>query len=165
MVDDQERKLMDKAGSLLARRSYSRGELRTKLSKLADPTEVENVLDHLEAAKLLNDSDCAYNFASSRIGQDGWGPIRVRQSLLRRQIEPQLIEEAIDRVLRETDSKEVLRAYLARHCRKAGLPADRSGTQRLISHLRRRGFSDAIIYGTLREMLTDAAWEYLETGE
>lgn len=165
MEEELRKKLLNKAGNLLARRSYSCGEMRAKLSKLAEPSDVEDALRRLVALDLLNDDDYAYNFAFSRIRQQGWGPIKVRHSLVRRQIAPQLIEAAIDRVRQEVGDRVILREYLDRHCRKTPLPRDRKGIQKLIGHLRRRGFVDATIYSTLRQVIPEANWERFETGE
>ncbi len=165
MEAESPKKLLSRAGNLLARRAYSRGEMRAKLAGLAEADEVEAALDRLEALNLLNDSEYAYNFASGRMGAQGWGPIKVRHSLLRRHIAPQLIEAALDRVRAEVGDETILREYLNRHCRRAGLPNDRRGIQKLVGHLRRRGFSDATIYGTLRRLIPGAAWECFETGE
>lgn len=158
-------KLLQKAGSLLSRRAYSRGEMRTKLSKLADAEGVERILDRLEALSLLNDADYAYNFAFNRIRQQGWGPIKVQQDLLQRQIARQLIEAAIDRVRGEFSDEVSLREYLNQHCRKTGLPGDRKRIQKLIGHLRRRGYVDATIYSTLRQVIPETNWECFETGD
>jgi SOS response regulatory protein OraA/RecX len=159
------KKLLKRAGDLLARRSYSRGELRTKIAKSAGPEDVEGILNCLEALNLLNDADYAYNFACSRMRQQGWGPIKVRQSLGRRQVAPQVIEAAIDRARQNVGDEVFLRSYLDRRCRKIGLPTNRKGIERLISHLRRRGFADSTIYGTLRQVIAEASWECFETGE
>jgi regulatory protein len=165
MEAELQKKLLKRAGNLLARRSYSRGEMQIKLSKLAEPADVEETLDRLEALNLLNDLDYAYNFAFSRIRLQGWGPIRVRHSLRHRQVPHQFIEAAIDRVWQDVGDDVVLKEYLDRHCRKTGLPEDRRGIQKLIGHLRRRGFNDATIYSTLRQMIPDVTWECFETGE
>ncbi len=165
MEADSPKKLLGRAGNLLARRAYSRGEMRAKLAGLAEAGEVEATLDRLEDLNLLNDSEYAYNFASGRMRAQGWGPIRVRHSLLRRHITPQLIEAALDRVRVEVGDETILREYLSRHCRKAGLPKDRRGIQKLVGHLQRRGFCDASIYETLRRVIPGAAWESFETGE
>jgi SOS response regulatory protein OraA/RecX len=165
METEIRKKLLNKAGDFLARRACSRGEMRAKLSKYADPPDVEATLDHLESVNLLNDSDYAYNFASSRVRLQGWGPIKVRHALLRRQVAPQIVEGAVNRVRRETGDEDALQAYLNRRCRRDGLPGDRKALQKLIAHLRRRGFADAIIYSALRRAVPDAVWETFETGE
>jgi SOS response regulatory protein OraA/RecX len=165
MEEELQKKLLSKAADLLARRSYSCGEMRAKLAKLADPSDVEGALKRLMALNLLNDADYAYNFAFSRLRQQGWGSIKVRLSLIHRQIAPQVIEAAIDRVRQEVGEGVTLREYLDRHCRKTGLPSDRKSIRRLINHLRRRGFVDAAIYSTLRQVIPETSWECFETGE
>lgn len=165
MEAELQKKLLNRAGKLLAKRPYSCGEMRIKLSKLAESADVENILNRLEALNLLNDADYAYDFAFSRIRLQGWGPIRVRHSLLHRQVAHQIIETALDRVWQDVGDRVVLREYIDQHYRKTGIPQDRKGIKRLIAHLQRRGFADATIYSTLREMIPDLAWECFETGE
>ncbi|HYK89706.1 MAG TPA: RecX family transcriptional regulator [Acidobacteriota bacterium] len=165
MEAELQKRLLNKAGSLLSRRSYSRGEMRAKLAKFAESDDIEATLDGLEALNLLNDAEYAYNFAASRIAQNGWGPIKVRHSLLRRHVAPDIVEGALERVRRESGDEIVLRVYLDRHCSKTGLPRDRQGIQKLVNHLRRRGFGDALIFSTLRRVIPDAAWEYFESGD
>ena len=104
--------LLRKAGALLARRAYSRGELRDRLSRYAGDAPLESVLTRLEELNLLNDEDYAYNFALCRIGQQGWGPARVRKSLLQRQVPAATIEGALERILNELDPATVLREYV-----------------------------------------------------
>ncbi len=157
--------LMTRAGRLLSRRSYSRGELRRKLAHLAEEGCVEQVLDHLEELNLLNDSDYAYNFALCRMKQDGWGPLKVLQSLMRREVAQALAESAIDRIRQENDESALLQEYVERHCRKIGMPQDLKGIRRLVSHLNRRGFQEEIIFKALREQIPAAAWRRFETGD
>ncbi len=165
MEPELRQKLLTRAARLLSDRSYTCGEMRNKLARLADPSEADQIVDHLVALNLLNDVDYAYNFAFGRIRQQGWGPLRVRQSLRRRQIADQVIEAAIEGVLQGTGDESLLREYVHRHCRKTGLPQDRKGVQRLIAHLRRRGFADAVIYSSLRQVIPALVWEHFETGE
>jgi SOS response regulatory protein OraA/RecX len=165
MGTDLQKKLLNRAGTLLGRRSYSRGEMRAKLSNLADSSDVDAALDRLESLNLLNDSDYAYNFASSRIRLQGWGPIKVRHALLRREVSAQVVDAAIARVRRETGDEEVLRDYLDRYCIKHGVPGNRRALQKLVAHLERRGFGDAAIYSALRRVIPAGVWECFETGE
>src|SRR5687768_10744837 len=116
MAQAVSKKLMSRAGNLLGRRSYSRGELARKLLKLADPPEVETVLDRLEELDLLNDSKYAYNFAFYRLRECGWGPLRVRHALLNRQVAADLVESALNRVFQEHGEGPMLEGYLDRYC-------------------------------------------------
>lgn len=157
--------LMTRAGRLLSHRPYSRGELRQRLARLAEQERVEEALNRLEELNLLNDSDYAYNFALCRMKQDGWGPLKVLQSLQRREVAPALAESAIDRIRQENGEDALLREYVDRHCRKIGLPRDLRGIHRLISHLQRRGFREETIFKALREKIPAVAWRRFETGD
>jgi len=153
---------MELAGKLLARRRYSRGELRLKISKIAiDNDDVEAVLDRLEQLKLLNDSDYAYNFALSRVTQKGWGPNKVYDSLLRRCVAQELAQSAIDRVRLEVSDQSALTDYLRRHFRNVRPPTSPKEARKLIAHLRQRGYRDETILGVLRQLIP----QFLQTGE
>ncbi len=157
--------LMTRAGRLLSRRPYSRGELRRRLARFAEPDSVDEVLSRLAELNLLNDSEYAYNFALCRMKQDGWGPLKVLQALLRREVAAALAESAIERVRRENDEAALLREYVERHCRKIGLPEDLNGIRRLVTHLQRRGFREETIFKALREEIPTVAWRRFETGD
>ncbi len=157
--------LMNKAGALLARRSYTRGELREKLAKYSGGAPVEPVLDRLEQLSLLNDGDYAYNFAFYKIRQEGWAPAKVQSFLLRRKIDQKLIESAVERVRSEPGDESDLVRFVQKHCKKAGLPQSPREIRRLIVFLRRRGYEDDRILDTLRQLLPHEAWQKFETGE
>jgi regulatory protein len=165
MASDSHKMLMKKAGALLARRDCSRGELRKKLSKIAQAPEIEAVLDRLEQLNLLNDVDYAYNFALCRIRQEGWGPAKVRDSLLRRDVAPETVEAALKRVLDEVDPRFAVADYVRKHIGKSGLASDIQSVRRLVLHLRRRGFDDDAIWGGLKRTVPAALLHRLETGE
>ena len=157
--------LLVRAGKLLARRSYSRGELGQKLAGLADTADVEAVLDRLAELRLLNDADYAYNFVSYRLTREGWGPLRIRRELLERRVAPNLVDAALERVLDEAGEEAALKVYLARHAGKRGWPTDRKRIQRLVLHLERRGFTPEKVRRTLRQEIGADAWQRFETGE
>ena len=146
-------RLRKKAFALLSRRSYSRGEIRRKLRDIADETEVEAVLVHLVQLKLLNDTDYAYNFALSRIGREGWGPEKLRNALIRRHVPVSDISTALDRIRNEVGDDYGLVEYLNKYYGKKGLPEDLESKQKLITHLRRRGYHPDSIDKILKHML------------
>jgi regulatory protein len=159
------KKLMTKAGRLLARRAYGRAELGQKLAPLADASDIEQVLDHLTDLRLLNDANYAYNFSFHRLTELGWGPARVRRELTQRRVEGTIVEAAIARVLDDSGEEAILDRYLARYTGRRGWPADRKGIGRLVTHLRRRGFSPERVYRALREQIGAEAWDRFDTGE
>jgi len=165
MEPDPTNKIMHKAAALLARRSYSRGELGAKLTTLGDPDQIEPVLDRLEELNLLNDADYAYNSAVRWIRQEGWGPVKVLHMLKRRQVSSSLAETAIDRVRMEISDTAALESFLDRRGRTHPLPGDRKGIQKLVMSLRRRGYPEEAIWDVLRRRIPAAAWQNFETGE
>lgn len=162
---DSLRPLFQKAGRLLARRAYSRGELRERLLRAAEPARVDEVLDRLEALRLLNDAEYAYNFAAQRIRLEAWGPLKVEQALERRRVPPDVIAAALERVDAELSEGAALETYVEKCCRAAGMPRDRKEIHRLIQRLRRRGFHDEIIRSVLKKRIPAAAWRHFDTGE
>jgi SOS response regulatory protein OraA/RecX len=160
-----EKKLRKKAGTLLSRRAYSRGEIRVRLLKLADEPVVETVLDRLEQLKLLNDTDYAYNFALSRTGREGWGPEKIRRALYSRQVSDSDISTALDQIRSLVGEDYALAEYLKKYFGKKGKPEDYRAVQNLVSHLRRRGYYRKSIVSVLRESLPEALTRYFNTGD
>jgi regulatory protein len=165
MEPDRSKSIMHKAAALLARRSFSRGELRARLARFGDPDQIEPVLDRLEELNLLNDADYAYNFAVRWIRQEGWGPIKVLHMLKRRHVGSPLAEAAIDRVRLETSDTAALESFLDRRGRTHPLPGDRKGIHKLVMALRRRGYPEEVIREVLRQRIPAAAWQNFDTGE
>jgi regulatory protein len=160
-----DKKITQKAGSLLARRAYSRGELRNKLKQLGDDQQIERVLDRLEQLNLLNDFNYAYNSACRWIKSDGWGPVRVCQRLAQRQVPDAIAEAALRQVREEIGDAEALEAYLTRRCKTQPMPAHRKGIQKLIASLQRRGYPHEVIWDMLRHKIPASAWQDFETGD
>jgi regulatory protein len=162
---DSTARLMHKAGSLLARRAYSRSELQRKLIAHAEAPDVDAVLDRLEELNLLNDADYAYNAAIRWILQAGWGTIKVRHQLLRRGVSKPLAEEAIRRVRQDIDDHDALEKYLERKSGTGSSPGTRKEVRRLIQSLRRRGYPDEVIWTVLRKRVPAVVWQTFDTGE
>jgi SOS response regulatory protein OraA/RecX len=157
--------LLQKAGALLARRPYSRGGLRDKLAKSADQVQVEIALNRLESHSLLNDAEYAYNFALGRIKRQGWSPVKVFDSLLKRHVEQNTIESAMARIQNEGGEESFLDLYIKQYCRKRSWPVDPKDVRKLISHLRRRGFDEDDIFRALKQAIPGPASPRFETGE
>ncbi len=163
MDDELRSTLMKKAGAILARRACSRGELRDRLAKIAGDIPVEEVLDHLEQVNLLNDREYAYNFALQRTRQEGWGPAKVLDSLLRRHVEPEIAESALTRVRDEVDQASILEDYARKYFGKSVPDAKR--VRKLIANLHQRGFAEDSILDALKRVIPSALTQRYETGE
>ena len=157
--------LLKKAAALLSRRPYSRGELRITLQSFSNEVSPEPVLDRLEQLNLLNDMEYAYNFALYRIQGEGWGPAKVKISLLRRHVAGSVIDCALERVRAELGEASLLAEYIKKHCAKQGLPTTPKDIRRLALHLSRRGFEENDILDALKRVIPPALLQRLETGD
>jgi SOS response regulatory protein OraA/RecX len=160
-----QRMLFKKAGMLLARRSYSRGELQSILAKVADQAQVEIALKRLESLNLLNDAEYAYNFALGRMRQQGWGPAKVLDALLKRHVEQSTIASAMARIQNEGGEESSLDLCIKKYCTNRGRPSAPKDVKKLVSHLRRRGFDENDIFHALKQAIPGAASQRFETGE
>jgi regulatory protein len=165
MDPEIQKRMLKKAGAFLARRAHSRAELKQKLMKLAPEVEVESALDRLEQLNLLNDPEYAYNFALCRMKQDGWGRVKICESLLRRQISETAIHSGLERAWSEMNEESALSDYLKRRFGKKQLSKDPKALRKLVLHLRRRGFDEENISRVLKRMFPSELMRYPDTGD
>ncbi len=130
---------MARAVGLLARREHSRVELARKLLRYLEPdddaSEIDRVLDALQAQNLLSDA----RFASALVGQRAarYGDMRVRRDLRERGVEPAEADAAMEK-LRGT---ELARAHTVWAKRFDALPTSADERGRQGRYLQARGFS------------------------
>jgi regulatory protein len=143
---------------LLAVRARSEREIRDRLrSKGYDPTAVDDVVQGLTSAGLLDDVSFARLWADERVRLRPVGPMRLRQELAAKGVPG----DVADRVLAETFSAhdEVDLAVEAARKRARGAMGDRRERERLHAFLVRRGFTYEAVSQALRmlEAETDDA--------
>ena len=81
---------------MLARREYSKAELRGRLgSKGMSPETLETVLDNLADTGLQSDSRFAEGFVHARL-ERGYGPIRIRHELQRHGVDESLVQTCLE---------------------------------------------------------------------
>ncbi len=140
--------LRARALSHLARREFSRSELRGKLLAHASLDEIDVVLDDFERRSWLNAERFAEQFVNSRLSR--FGTQRIRHDLKQHQLEPELSA----RVLAVAQDSEFERALSLWKRRFGELPEDlgerRQAYVRQFRFLAQRGFSSAVIQKVLR---------------
>ncbi len=125
---------------LLARREYSRAELRLRLTRkgyAAD--EIETCLDTLAEQGLQSDARFAESFVRSRVMR-GQGPIRIRGELFQRGIDKSLARDAIEAVVEQEriDWFALAEQTLSRRFSTPGaIPKERARRERFLAS---RGF-------------------------
>ncbi len=147
-----------KAIELLARRPHFRRELATKLSRRGYGREdLDATLDRLQSAGWLDDASLARDFARSKLARQGLGRRRLFADLLRRGVDAEIADQALDDVCPENDTElaeQSARGWWARR------PSGESAA--LARYLERRGFSRRAIFAALRSTGPESAEQLSE---
>ena len=145
--------LKARAIALLARRDYSRAEIRARLVAGADATaaaEVDRVLDELVALGYLSDARFANAVVARKSG--GHSKRAIGATLRARGVGVEAIARALE--ASETDDHDAMVALWRRRFGKA--PADDREKARQVRFLQSRGFALSSILKLLREPPEDA---------
>jgi len=140
-------KALASAYRFLARRAYSREELKARLlQKGFAAAATAYALETLDRRGYLNDEEAALQWAGSLVKHRGWGRDRIRDYLFRKGIAPELIEQVQHTVWQEHDEDAVARSALKKHFARA---AQQPSAAKKARFLRARGFSAGVIYRSL----------------
>lgn len=130
---------------ILARREYSRAELRAKLLPCArEGDDVEAVLNELEKRNWLSDERAATQIMHSK--RSRFGAQRIAHELRLKGIADNLIGDVLPQ-LRET---ELAAARVVWERKFGKLPQDAKERARQVRFLQSRGFAIDVIFQTLR---------------
>ena len=136
---------------LLARRDFSCGELRTRLSRRASEAsaavqDIEATLDDLESDGQLSDERFVEGFVRSRLHR-GQGPLRIRHDLRARGVDA----DVLDRHLTFSTEFWVERVVAIRQRRFGeALPASAAERGRQARFLAQRGFPSDVIFAAFK---------------
>ena len=139
---------------LLNFRPRSESELRTRLAQKKLPVDaVDQVIDELEKAGMLNDEKFAKLYALSRIQSRALGKGQICRELQGRGVSAALVSKAMEAIA-DVDEFEIAKDLAARRLASMkGLSAD-AKKRRLHGALLRRGFPSGVIFKVLRELLS-----------
>ena len=146
---------IDLAWKALGARERTAFELRTYLeSKKIEPAAIAQAVSELTEAGFLDDADYARRFAEDRRAVQSWGRDRIERDLLRRGVEPRLIERAL---AAETGYDELEAALAVLGERLPGAPEGDRERNRAWQMLVRRGYSSELAYEAVRRHARGAA--------
>ena len=136
------------AWKAVSRRERTEHELRAFLEdKMIEPAAIEEAVAELAEAGFVDDAQYARRFAEDRRAIQSWGRERIERDLLRRGVDPVLIQRA----LTEGDDHDELSAALGvLGERFATVPEDDRGRNRAWQLLVRRGYSPDLAYEAVR---------------
>ncbi len=138
------------AARRLARRPLTVQELRERLERAGHPSvEVEAVLQRLLADGSLNDLALSSHYMAARMERLGHGPGRLVRELVRRGVNPPVVQEALEAGLAQgdLDPDAVLQREVRR--RVAGQAVTPREYRRVYNAMLRAGFEPLSIRRTL----------------
>lgn len=147
------RRAKEKALYLLEHRNHSKKELTEKIARTAASREAaQAAADHMEELGLVDDQAFARSYAKDLFLRKRWGPLRVKQELRQKGIDPELIQELLEEYGDEEQQLESLRAVLEK--KYPGWQEDEKIHRRAYAGLQRLGYS----YQQIREGMS-GQWE------
>ena len=98
----------DRCYLLLSGRDHSAGELCTKLVQKGFKREMINrVVDEFAEKGLLNDREFARKFATDKAELRGWGPVKIKNELIKKGVSKSAAIEAIKSVEENLDQTQI----------------------------------------------------------
>ena len=152
-VQEEIKKAKDYAFKLLSYRPRSIKEIRNRLKKKDYSSKVIlEVIKSLKRLKFLNDKEFSRMWVESRINTRPMGRYRLKQELIQKGIDRDLIEKTLSSY-REKEEIKLVRELAQRKLGKSYQNLDEVTTKRrLHGFLQRRGFSYDIIQEVMKEL-------------
>lgn len=156
VVRDRERsreRTMNRAVKLLAAKPRAIGELRERLlEKLWTDVEiVDAVIEKLKEYKYLDDQQFARDLALSKLRQSPQGKRKLQQSLSRKKLDKETLEQALDAAFETLPESGLIDSAIAKRLRLKGMPESRDDIRKFYDHLLRQGFA----FDLIREKMSD----------
>ena len=106
LISEDKAKLYNYAISVLSRGSKSEKELKLKLSdKGYDDESINTEIEKLKANKYINDDDYCKKFINDKINISKYGKRRIKEALINKGIDMELIEKNISYVSQDDEIK------------------------------------------------------------
>jgi regulatory protein len=137
------------AFAYLSRRERTVSEMRQHLlDREVGVAAVEEVIDELTDQGYLDDARYARVFAQDKRELEQWGSERIRQALLGRGVDRDLVAETLA-ALEDDDGGELGRALALLRRRFPGPPRDRRERERALGVLLRKGYDPELALDAL----------------
>jgi regulatory protein len=148
--------LFEYAVKYLGMRACSTDELKARLRlRAARASDIEPTIDRLKEINYLNDERFAESYAANRLGNEGFGRMRVLNDLRGRRVPPKLAEKAVEQVFKGRTEGDLVDAFIERRMpsiAKGGKIEDDKILARAYARLRRAGFSSGGSLAALKRL-------------
>ena len=141
----------DYALYLIEFRDRTEKELREKLvGKGYDEEQIEDTVEFLKNYGYLDDKRYATHFISDAINLKKWGKIRIRTELIRKGVDREIVEFAIEDAFCDMDDERVLNEMKKRFSNSDF--SNMKERTRIFNFFMRRGFTPDEIKGAMNKM-------------
>jgi regulatory protein len=152
----------EKAADLCSRREYCSSDIKRKLLLLKLTTEeCEAVLQRLVNEKFIDHSRYARAFVRDKSRFAGWGKIKITAALRAKQIEADVIKEALNELTDEATEEQV-RKEAQKKLRSLRDIDNRIRKQKLARYLLSKGFESPIVWKIAAELIKEGGGEDFE---
>ncbi len=157
-------KTFDRAVNLLTYKPRSITELRERLLEKPWTNQeiVDEVIEKLKKYGYLDDIKFATDFAASKVRQKPIGKKRLRMDLIKKKLDKETIEKALETTFEETPEGEIIDRAIAKRLRIKGKPVEQNDKKKFYDHLLRLGFGYDIVRDKMREVM-DGSFDENET--
>ena len=144
----EEQRALQLAHAALSARDRTVSELRSVLErKRVEPEAIDQVVDQLQAAGLLDDARFAQRFAEDKRTLERWGNERIERELHRRGVPPELVEAATRGRQRQEEMRSALALLAERVPHPPVSDRERDRAWRLLV---RKGYGAELAYEAVR---------------
>ena len=153
LQDSDAHRAKEKALYLLEHRSHSKKELTEKIARTAASREAaQAAADRMEELGLLNDEEYAQRLARELFTRKRFGPMRVKQELRQKGINPEVIDALLAEYDDDDATLENMRALLQK--KYPAWAEDERERRRAFAALQRLGYS----YADIRRAMDVEEW-------
>src|SRR6476659_2064936 len=145
---------MNRAVKLLAAKPRSERELKERLleKRWTNDEIVGGVLEKLKEYEYLNDEQYAKDLAVSKLRQKPQGKRRLKQSLSRKKLDKETVDEAINSAFEKIPETELIDRAIQKRLRLKGMPETREEKKKFYDYLLRQGFSYDLTSARMRDI-------------
>ena len=137
---------VEKAARILSHAAATSRQLYDKLCRTVDPRAAAAAVERMLQLGYLDDQDYARRLASDLVKLKGYGPRRVEDTLRRKGLTQDQIQQAMDALEGDDPEERLDRLIQSRYARYLG---DEKGVRKTVNALLRRGYG----YGEIRRAI------------
>ena len=152
MQDDALKKIRQHAYRLITYRPRSEKELSDRLKEKGyNAQAISRIISELKEEGLIDNRSFARLWSRKRLQTDGKGPVVIRMELLSKGIDKEIIADTIEELEKDFNEEDIARDLLKRKLRLVKGMDRRKARIRIFGYLKRRGFSNEIVYKLINE--------------